>query len=155
MLRSSTTTRALIALAAAGAVVAAVQTLAATEEEPAATSRLTVSSTAIKGQAGNKLIVLAVGGVRPARLCVDIPSDDFTLPPTVLSEPPAPWNPCGPETPEALLADGELVLRAQVTIPDTRTHTAIVDLPVNLAGDTAIVLDGEALSLGDDPKTGE
>ena len=41
---------------------------------------LTISSTSIKGQAGNKLIVLAKGDDSSGRLCLTIPSDDITHP---------------------------------------------------------------------------
>lgn len=110
------------------------------------TATLTVSSTAIKGQAGNKLIVLAKGDGSAARLCVTIPSDDYSLPPTALSEPPIPWNPCGPETPPAALTEGSFHLRAMVNVPDTRTPLVLVEQEITVSGDATIQLDGSSLS---------
>ncbi len=115
------------------------------------TGKITVSSTAITGQEGKTLVVSAVpagGGAGLARICAAITSDPFTLPPTVMTDPPAEPNPCGPPTPETVFVQGSYTITAGVYVGGSQTPDAETQMAAEItAGDISVDLDGAELSV--------
>jgi hypothetical protein len=108
---------------------------------------VTLTSTAIQGQSGKLLLVLAAeGGQQIARLCAPITSDDFTLPATVMTEVPEGNDPCGGDTAEATLEEGSYQLSAGVYVGGEQTPASSTTLNVDVAGDVSAEIDGSALS---------
>jgi hypothetical protein len=110
---------------------------------------ITLTSSAIRGQAGKVLLVFAMpagGGERIARACTQIASDDFTLGGAVMTEMPAGENPCAEGTSEVTLTEGTYTLIAGVYVGGQQTPEAETTLAVTVAGDVTAELNGDELS---------
>ena len=96
-----------------------------------------VSSSAITGQAGQMLLVFATSndqGRQAGVACVQITSDPFLMPSTMLTEVPGGGNPCAGGSAVAVLRDGEYVLSAGVYEPGSQQPSAQMSLDFAMDG---------------------
>jgi len=109
---------------------------------------ISVSSSAIVGQSGRVLLVFAgvEGGAPRARACIPIQSDRFTAPSTVLTSMPANQDPCGAATPATQLPEGTYTVTVGVYAPPAQGAEVETKQTVRVSGDTAVEIDGAALS---------
>ena len=128
----------------------AATTPAVTPTPPSGPGTITVgSSGAIEGQANTVLLVFAApeeGGDLLGRVCIQIDSDRFSVPSTVMTELPAGDDPCSGSTAEATLDEGTYTLSAGIYAPPAQTAAAETTQAVRVSGDVTVQIDGAALS---------
>lgn len=110
---------------------------------------ISVSSSPIVGQSGRVLLVSAApqgGGAALARACIGIQSDRFAAPVTVMMDISADGNPCGAATPTTKLPEGTYTLTVGVYAPPAQKAEVETSQTVRVSGDTAVGIDGAALS---------
>jgi len=110
---------------------------------------ISISSSPIAGQSGKVLLVSVApqgGGAALARACIGIKSDRFTVPSTVLTDPPAVQDPCAPATPATKLPEGTYALTVGIYAPPAQKAEVEVKLTARVSGDAAVQIDGAALS---------
>lgn len=120
---------------------------AATATPGSGPGTITLTSTAISGQADKILLVFAISGSdRLGRACIPITSDDFTVSGVVMTDVPAGNDPCGGDTPETTFDEGTYQITAGVYVGGQQTAEAETTLTVDVAGNVTAELDGAALS---------
>ena len=110
---------------------------------------ITLTSTAIRGQAGKILLVLAQSEGRSqmmSRACIPIASDNFILPETRLFNLPAGGNPCADSPGITTFPEGRYLLNVGVYVGGSQTADKQFSKNVDVAGNVKVELDGAALS---------
>jgi hypothetical protein len=108
---------------------------------------ITLTSSAISGQSGKILLAFVTSGSdRLARACVPINSDSLELSGVVMTDIPEGDDPCGAETPETTLEEGDYSLVAGVYVGGEQTPEAETTLSIQVAGNTTVAIDGAELS---------
>jgi len=125
------------------------QTDASTSVPAGEPGTITVQSSAITGRDGKMLLVYATSPTQGGQLavaCVPIVGDSFTVPATLLTDPPA-GNPCAGGTGTKVFADGSYTVTGGIYTPGSQVAEAQTSATVEVAGGGAVVsLDGADLS---------
>ncbi len=98
---------------------------------------VTVSTSAISGQSGKMLLIIATGtadGSQAGVACVPIDADPFTMRPTMLTEVPSGGNPCAGGGAVAVLADGAYTLTAGVYVGGSQQPDAQMSIQFDMNG---------------------
>ncbi len=108
------------------------------------------SSSPISGQNSKILLVSAApqsGGPPTAEACIQIKSDRFTVPATVMTDKKAAdAAPCSGSAPKTTFSEGTYTVSAGIYAPPAQTPDKEVKLTVQVKGDVTIQVDGAALS---------
>lgn len=108
--------------------------------------KILVTSSAITGQQGRLLIVVAQGNA--GSVCAMIDSDPWTLTEAVaMTElPGGDSGPCGEHTPVVTFPAGDNVVTASIYVPGETQARATAQVLVTVDGDVTAAVDGSALS---------
>ncbi len=110
---------------------------------------ISLTSSTIGRQSGRVLVASVApqgGGAALARACIGIQSDRFAAPVTVMTDISADGNPCGAATPATKLPGGTYTLTAGIYAPPAQKAEVEISQTVRVNGDTAVQIDGAALT---------